>query len=171
MPRNPMSSRRQFLGQAAGLVVASRASAGVLQRVAPQQAARQWLSRPEDHFATGTAQAVASTSREASESAFWALGQGGNASDAYLTAALTQTVVEHGLTSIAGGFSINYYEDATEKTTATIGPLGAAKNEPYDFDRHSPLTQTGRAMPVPGFLSGLYSTHQRHGRLKCALAE
>ena len=110
--------------------------------------------------------AVTSTSREASESALWALKQGGNAADAYLTATLTQTVVEHGLTSIGGGFSIKYFDAVTGKISSIVGPLGPAEAEPYDFERQSPVTQTGRAMPVPGFLSGLHAAHEQHGKLK-----
>lgn len=61
---------------------------------------RQRLSLGKGHFTTGKNRAVASTSREASQSALWALSQGGNAADAYLIAASMQTVVEHGLTSM-----------------------------------------------------------------------
>ncbi len=117
------------------------------------------FAKPKDHYATGKKNAVASTSREASEAALWALSQGGNAADAYITAALTQTVVEHGLTSIGGGFSISYFDAATGNINGVLGPLGPAKAESYDFDRESPETQTGRAMPVPGFLSGVHAAH------------
>ena len=127
---------------------------------------RPRFSKPKDHYATGKKNAVASTSKEASKSALWALEQGGNAADAYITAALTQTVVEHGLTSIGGGFSIQYYDAATGEIPSIIGPLGPAKAEAYDFDRNSPITQTGRAMPVPGFLSGVHAAHKQFGKLK-----
>ncbi len=83
-----------------------------------------------------------------------------------MTAALTQTVVEHGLTSIGGGFSMTYFDAATGKIHSTVGFLGPAKAEPYDFQRTSPVTQTGRAMPVPGFLAGLHSAHNQFGKLK-----
>lgn len=65
-------------------------------------------------------------------------------------ATLTQTVVEHGLTSLGGGFSSKYFDSLTGKISSIVGPLGPAQAEPYDFDRQSPVTQTGRAMPVPG---------------------
>ncbi len=124
------------------------------------------FAKPKDHYATGKKNAVASTSREASEAALWALSQGGNAADAYITAALTQTVVEHGLTSIGGGLSINYFDAATGKINGVVGPLGPANAESYDFDRESPETQTGRAMPVPGFVSGVHAAHKQFGKLK-----
>ena len=95
----------------------------------------------------------------------WALSQDGNAADAYMTAALTQTVVEHGLTSIGGGFSLKYFDAATGQIHSVVGPLGPAAAESYDFDRQSPITQTGRAMPVPGFLAGVYAAHKRFGTL------
>ncbi len=56
----------------------------------------------------------------------WALSQGGNAADAYLTATLTQTVVEHGLTSLGGGFSITTTMP-TGEINSVVGPLGPAK--------------------------------------------
>jgi len=122
--------------------------------------------RPKDHHATGKKNLVTTTSKEASESALWALALGGNAADAYLTATLTQTVVEHGLTSLGGGFSVSYYDAATGDIASVVGPLGPAKDGKYDFDRKSPVTQTGRAMPVPGFLSGVQAAHKRFGKLK-----
>lgn len=161
MSSNHLFTRRQFLGYT-GAVAAVSAAPNVL---AAQNTPRQRFSRPKDHFSSGNTVAVTSTSREASESALWALARGGNAADAYMTATLTQTVVEHGLTSIGGGFSIKYFDAATGKISSIVGPLGAAKDEPYDFDRQSPVTQTGRAMPVPGFLSGLHAAHEQHGNL------
>lgn len=127
---------------------------------------RQRFSKPKDHFATGKKNAVTATSKEASKSALWALSQGGNAADAYMTATLTQTVVEHGLTSIGGGFSMKYFDAATGEIHSALGRLGPAQAEKYDFDRKSPVTQTGRAMPVPGFLSGVHIAHKKFGKLK-----
>ncbi|MGE3803558.1 MAG: gamma-glutamyltransferase [Gemmataceae bacterium] len=121
-----------------------------------------------DHYATGTKAGVCSTSIEASEAALWALDQDGNAADAYLTAALAQTVCEPGLTSVGGAFGIQYFEAAKAQTTYVVGLLGPAAAEPYDFDRHSPVTQTGRAMPVPGYLAGVYEAHRRYGKLDWA---
>lgn len=166
MPPHKVSDRRQFLGLATSLAVGARfLTPGGRSTLAHQESARQWLSQPRDHFANGTREAVAATTREASEAALWALDQGGNACDAYIAAALTQTVVEHGLTSLAGGFSVHFHEAATSRTTAVVGPLGPAANEPYDFERGSPVTQTGRAMPVPGFLAGVEGAHRRFGKL------
>ncbi len=160
MPARSLLTRRQWLKNATAITAIS----AVPEVLFSQE--RQRFSQPEDHHATGKHSAVASTSREASESALWALSQGGNAADAYMTATLTQTVVEHGLTSLAGGFSIKYFDAATGELHSVLGPLGPAEAEEYDFDRESPITQTGRAMPVPGFLSGLHASHKQFGKLK-----
>lgn len=121
-----------------------------------------------DHYAAGTQAGVTSTSLQASDAALWALDQGGNAADAYITAALTQTVSEPGLTSIGGAFGIHYFDAGRKETSVLAGRLGPAAAEPYDFERDSPVTQTGRAMPVPGFIAGVFEAHRRHGRLDWA---
>ncbi len=160
IPNRIALTRRQWLKNATALAAVSAAPDGLFSQDLKR------FSKANDHHATGKKNAVAATTKEASESALWALSQGGNAADAYITATLTQTVVEHGLTSLAGGFSINYYEAATGKIHSVVGPLRGAEAEKYDFDRKSPITQTGRAMPVPGFLSGVHSAHKQFGKLK-----
>lgn len=122
-------------------------------------------SRRENHYATGASEAATSTSEEATDAALWALAEGGNAADAYMAAALTQTVVEPGLTSIGGAFGMTYFNAKTGETKSCIGKLGPAADEPYDFDRQSPLVRTGRAMPVPGFVGGVHVGHKSFGQL------
>ena len=121
-----------------------------------------------DHYATGAQAGVTSTSLQASEAALWALDQGGNAADAYMTAAITQTVSEPGLTSLGGAFGMQYFDAGKKETSYIAGLLGPAAAESYDFDRASPVTQTGRAMPVPGYVAGVFESHQRYGRLDWA---
>ncbi|MCA9089281.1 MAG: gamma-glutamyltransferase [Planctomycetaceae bacterium] len=159
MPDRSLLTRRQWLKNATAMAAISSVPSALFSQD------QQWFSRAEDHHATGKHSAVASTSRQASEASMWALSQDGNAADAYMTAALTQTVVEHGLTSIGGGFSLKYFDAATGQIHSVVGPLGPAAAESYDFDRQSPITQTGRAMPVPGFLAGVYAAHKRFGTL------
>lgn len=162
-------SRRDFIGRSAGcaFLAAAPALAFPSRGGSPQDRSdRKRFARPRDHHATGKSIAVTTTSKQASDAALWALHKGGNAADAYMTAALVQSVVEHGLTSIAGGFSMKYYDAATGKVSSVFGPLGPAEAESYDFERGSPETQTGRAMPVPGFLSGVHLAHQRFGNLQ-----
>lgn len=159
MRDRPALTRRSWLTNAAAITAAATTE------LLPGQEVKR-LAVAKDHHATGKKHAVTTTTQESSNAAMWALAQGGNAADAYLTASLTQTVVEHGLTSIAGGFSIHYYNAATGEIHSVVGPLGPAKAEKYDFDRKSPITQTGRAMPVPGFLSGIHAAHKKFGKLK-----
>ena len=151
-----MFSRREFLNGCIG----GGLSAMVWVPATAQQSGRA------DHYATGSRRGVTSTSWQATEAALWALDQGGSAADAYIVAAITQTVCEPGLTSLGGAFGMTYFDAAKAKLSSEAGLLGPAEAEPYDFDRQSPLTQTGRAMPVPGFLSGVYEAHRLHGRLE-----
>lgn len=146
-----MLSRRTFVGGVAGSCVAS---------VLPVSAFAQ-RSQRADHYATGANAGVTSTSIEASEAALWALDQGANAADAYMAAALTQTVSEPGLTSLGGAFGMQYFDAKKADTTYVAGLLGPAAAETYDFERDSPVTKTGRAMPVPGFLAGVFEAHRR----------
>ncbi len=122
-------------------------------------------SQRSDHYATGTSVAVTSTSLEATTAAIEALQQGGNAADAYLTAALAQTVAEPGLTSIGGGLEMKFFRASSGEIESFLGRLGPAAAEPYDFERGSPITRTGRAMPVPGFLAGIHAAHEQCGQL------
>lgn len=153
-----MLTRRGFVQGVAGSCVASiLAESSFGQR-----------STRADHYATGTQAGVTSTSLQASEAALWALDQGGNAADAYMTAAITQTVSEPGLTSLGGAFGIQYIDAGKKQTSYIAGLLGPATAEAYDFDRGSPVTQTGRAMPVPGYVAGVFEAHRQHGRLDWA---
>ena len=155
---NP-THRRDFIATLAGGAVAS---------IGMNPLAWAQRSQRTDHFASGSSVAVTSTSREATDAALRVLKEGGNAADAYMTAAITQTVSEIGLTSIGGAFGIRFFDEKTRKTTGVTGRLGSAKDEPYDFERESPVTQTGRAMPVPGFIGGLHAAHQKYGKLPWA---
>ncbi|MHC4780813.1 MAG: gamma-glutamyltransferase, partial [Planctomycetota bacterium] len=116
-------------------------------------------------YAVGTKFAATSTSRQATEAALWALEQGGNAADAYLTAALTQTVAEPGLTTLGGALSLTFFNAASGKTEYVVGRLGPAEAEPYDFERFDKVSLTGKAMAVPGFLAGCWKAHEKFGSL------
>lgn len=152
-------NRRQFSGIAMSVPVAM----GWQNHAQAQNPIR--LSRAKDHHASGQSAAATSTSRQATDAALWALESGGNAADAYIAAALTQTVVEPGLTSLGGAFGMTFFDADSGVTSSCIGKLGAAADEPYDFDRKSPLTQTGRAMPVPGFIAGVHVAHESYASL------
>ncbi len=73
-------SRRQFLSHTAAFgAIASAPSVFMPQenKPGPQSPARQWFSKPDDHYASGKNTAVTSTSKEASRSALWALDKVG----------------------------------------------------------------------------------------------
>jgi len=116
-------------------------------------------------YAVGKKFAVTSTSRQATEAALWALDQGGNAADAYLAAALTQTVAEPGLTTLGGALSITFFNAVSGKTESVVGRLGPAEAEPYDYERFDKVSLTGKAMAVPGFLAGCGTAHEKFGSL------
>ncbi len=104
-----MLTRRGFVQGVAGSCAAS---------ILPGSTFAQQSSRT-DHYATGTRAGVTATSLQASEAALWALDQGGNAADAYMTAALTQTVSEPGLTSLGGAFGMQYFDAGARKQVAS----------------------------------------------------
>ena len=158
---NYLLSRRDCLKAVANACVAATLPHAFGRAAAAQR------SQKSDHYATGRT-GVTSTSLEATTAALWALREGGNAADAYMTAAITQTVAEPGRTSIGGGFSMHFFDANQRATTGFVGPLGPAEAEPYDFNRQSPITQTGRAMPVPGFLAGIHAAHGKLGSLPWA---
>ena len=82
--------------------------------------------------------AVASASKEATEAALWALTQGGTAADAYMTAALAQTVVQPGLTSLGGAFGITVFDSTSKATRSVTGLMGPAAAESYAYLRFDP---------------------------------
>ena len=107
--------RRNFLASLAGGTAAS---------VGLNRAAWSQQSQRTDHFARGTDVAVTSTSREATEAAMLALSEGGNAADAYMSAAITQTVSEIGLTSIAGPLAFVSLTQKRRRQQASSGDSG-----------------------------------------------
>jgi gamma-glutamyltranspeptidase/glutathione hydrolase len=152
--------RRTFLsGVAAGV-------ASTLLTPWPARLARaEPVSPASPHYAFGRSVAAAASAPEATEAALWALAQGGNAADAYITAALTQTVVQPGLTSLGGAFGITVFDAEKKETRGAVGRMGPAAAERYDYPRFDPVSLTGRGMTVPGFLAGVALAHGTHGRL------
>ena len=100
------------------------ATAGAIVSAGSQRHATAQQSKPKDHYASGSNIAVTSTSREATDAALWALAEGGNAADAYMTAAITQTVSEPGLTSIGGAFGMQFFDAAGKKTAGISWKAG-----------------------------------------------
>ena len=155
--------RRTFLAGVAG-----GAAGTLLLPWAARFAAAEPVSPGSTHYAFGKAIAATSTSKEATDAALWALAQGGNAADAYISAALTQTVVEPGLTTLGGAFGITVFDARTKATGTVTGLMGPAAAESYDYMRFDKLALTGRGMTVPGFLAGVKLAHGKYGRLAWA---
>jgi gamma-glutamyltranspeptidase len=157
MPRT--IDRRTFLGALA---------AGTATLLLPRLSLSQEPAAPDTpqsaHHAAGRRVGVTSSSAEATDAALSTLSQGGNAADAYLAAALTQTVVEPGLTTIGGALGMFFFRASTGKTESALGRLGPAAAESYDYERFSPASRTGRGLPVPGFLAGCRAAHERFGK-------
>ncbi len=101
----------------------------------------------------------------ATEAALWALARGGNAADAYMTAAIAQCVLEPTMTTLAGGFGLGYFN--AEKGGMQMSGCGFAPPAalPYDLPYDEARAWTGWSALVPGFLRGLQVTHENIGRL------
>lgn len=92
------------------------------------------------------------------------LRRGGNAMDAAVAATLVSGVVDTGLTSLAGGGVLTYY-DAKAKRAIAINFEAKATPEdvkPYNRPRD---TRTGRSIRIPGTFAGLHYAQQRYGEL------
>ncbi len=151
--------RRTFL-------VRTAAAAGMILSPWPTGWARaEPVSPASPHYAYGSSVAATSTSKEATEAALWVLGEGGNAMDAHIAAAVTQTVVEPGLTTLGGAYGVTFFDAESKTTSGVVGRMGPAAAESYDYPRFDAASLTGRGMTVPGFLAGVKLAHATHGRL------
>ena len=89
------------------------------------------------------------------------LKSGGNACDAALCAAITQTVVEPHMTGVTGILSMLYYDAASGKTTYVNGNMNAPLKPLIGFNPGD--LATGRGVAVPGFWAGFEAALKRHG--------
>jgi gamma-glutamyltranspeptidase/glutathione hydrolase len=99
----------------------------------------------------------------ATEAALEALKNGGNAVDAWLAAALVQTVVEPVMTTLAGGIGFTFYQ-AESRTPVQLGGIFATPKEETGAFRSEDY-QTGRTVMIPGWVAGAYDASKRHGKL------
>ena len=89
--------------------------------------------------------------------------EGGNACDATLGAAATQSVVQPHMTHITGVLSLLYYDATADEVTYMNGNMNAPL-EPLPGFSGDDLT-TGRGVGVPGFWAGFESALDRHGSM------
>lgn len=89
------------------------------------------------------------------------LKNGGNACDAGLCAAITQTVIEPHMVGITGIFSMLYYHAASGETSY----VNAGWNTPLEPLKKVTMAdiQSGRALGVPGFWAGFEAALKKHG--------
>ncbi len=89
------------------------------------------------------------------------LRSGGNACDAALAAAVTQTVVEPHMTTITGVLSMLYFDASTRVTTYVNGGMNAPLAGLPGFSAAD--LRTGRGAGVPGYWAGFEAALARHG--------
>lgn len=158
-------NRRQFFGTAA-VATAARPAALPFRAIASHPNANDPKPlKPDRSRLRATAEhAMVSTSHPfATEAAVVALKKGGNAVDAYLTAALTQCVLEPVMTTLGGGLGVNFYEAASGRVFLAGGSFSDPEAEVGEFSAHD--FTTGRTVMVPGYVAGVYGASQRFGRL------
>jgi len=88
------------------------------------------------------------------------LKRGGNACDAGLCAAITQTVIEPHMTGITGIFSMLYYDSAAQSISC-VDAGWKAPQIPLEKGKSIDI-KTGRAVAVPGFWAGFEEAHKHH---------
>jgi len=110
-----------------------------------------------------------------------ALRQGGNASDAAATVALTQIATALGsYVSYAGTFNLLYYEEKSARVYSLTAGWNTWRGEtdpmtipvcdirPLPFAKNPTDGAEGRKTLVPGFMAGLEAMHRRFGQLPFA---
>lgn len=92
------------------------------------------------------------------------LERGGNAMDACIAATLVVAVADYGLTSVAGGGQLTYYDAESNETIALNMEPNAVLEDvgTYSRDEHG---KTGRGVRVPGSIAGFHYAVTEHGRL------
>ena len=117
-------------------------------------------------FAVGKQGMVSSDHPLSTEAGLWALQRGGNAADAYMTAAIAQCVLEPTMTSLGGGFSLGYFDAGKGNFSMAVGSFGVPGALPLDIPYNEEQAWTGWSALLPGYLRGLESAHQAYGKLK-----
>lgn len=115
------------------------------------------------HPVKGKNGVVVTTHPLASRAAVDVLKDGGNACDAAIAAAVTQTVVEPHMTTITGCFSMLHYEAENGRYSYVNGNVNAPLAPLPGFSRSD--LDTGRAAAVPGYWGGLQAAWERHGTI------
>ncbi len=98
-----------------------------------------------------------------------ALEQGGSATDAALTVALTQVVLHGGgATSFAGQLYALFFDAASGEVSALNASYATVLGEDDPLGIPPYGTPSGRAVLTPGFMAGAEAAHERYGNLPWA---
>lgn len=125
-------------------------------------------SRPDPAYVSAhTRTGMISTSHLAATAAgVRALQAGGSAVDAYLAAAVVQTVVEPTMTSLAGTMLVSVFDPAT-RTSRIVGDMGGLPSE-EDGRLQEHERWSGRMVMRPGWVLASDAASRRWGRLAWA---
>jgi len=87
----------------------------------------------ERWIAAGRCGGVTCSTPEAAAAGLDVIKEGGSAVDAYLAACFVQTVLENGSTTVAGVFSVNFFESGKDSVEWVGGVYGPAAAEDYEM--------------------------------------
>ncbi len=116
--------------------------------------------------ARGQRRMVTSDHPLATWAALDALKRGGSAADAYMTAALTQCVLEPTMTTLGGGFGMTMWHAAEGALGMGGGSFSFPENSPASEPWDEQKSWTGWGAMVPGYVRGLEACHEAWGRLE-----
>lgn len=152
--------RNVAAGVAGGLFV-DRPSAGPTQQ--GEVDAKPLRSDPARAYATGRQAMVTTSHPFATQAGVAVLKKGGTAVDAYLTAAILQTVLEPTMTTLTGALGITCF-DAGERRVVSLGAgFNAPKAEAGELSGADYIS--GRTVMVPGYVAGIYHASKTKGKL------
>lgn len=92
------------------------------------------------------------------------LRRGGNAIDAAIAAVLVTAVVDTGMTSLAGGGVLTFYDAKSKRATAVNFEAQGVRDDVRPYNRRTDTT-TGRSIRVPGTFAGLHFVLRKYGSL------
>jgi gamma-glutamyltranspeptidase/glutathione hydrolase len=113
--------------------------------------------------ATGRSVMMTTSHPLATEAGVAALRKGGTAVDAYLTAALLQTVLEPTMTTLAGSLGITCWDEPKGRLLSLGAGFSSPKGEAGEFAPGDYVT--ARTAMVPGFVAGIHHASRLKGKL------
>jgi len=162
--------RRDLMRKAAaamgGIGVGSITGASVLPGQQAHQGpadAKPFRPDPARMYATGQSAMMTTSHPLATQAGVAALKKGGTAADAYLTAAIVQTVLEPTMTTLAGSLGMTYWDAPNGKLLSLGAGFASPKAEAGEFAPGDYVT--ARTAMVPGYVAGIYHASRLKGKL------